>query len=86
VDPVSNKIVITSQNVILWNGRPVTLAALRANLEQSKTFAVEPELQFVPEPQASYDLSAEVLNAIKEARVTKFGFVGNEKYRTSGSD
>ena len=24
VDPVSNKIVITSQNVILWNGRPVT--------------------------------------------------------------
>lgn len=86
VDPVSNKIGITSRNEILWNGRPVTLATLSANLEQSRAFPVEPELQFVPEPQASYELSAKVLNVIRDSKVTKFGFVGNEKYRTFGGD
>ena len=46
--------------------------------------AVEPELQFEPEPLASYDLSAKVLQLIKVSGVTKFGFVGNERYRTFG--
>ena len=41
---------------------------------------VEPELQFQPEAQAAYDLSARVLNIIKASGVTKFGFVGNEQY------
>ena len=45
---------------------------------------VEPELQFEPEPEASYELSAQVLNIIKGSGVTKFGFVGNEKYRVFG--
>jgi biopolymer transport protein ExbD len=44
----------------------------------------EPELQFEPEPEASYDLSAQVLNIIKASGVHKFGFVGNEKYRVFG--
>ena len=30
---------------------------------------------------ASYDLAAKTLNIIKGSGVTKFGFVGNEKYR-----
>ena len=55
-----------------------------ANLQQTLTFAVEPELQFEPEANASYDLSAKVLNIIKGSGVTKFGFVGNEKYRVFG--
>jgi len=41
---------------------------------------VEPELQFEPEENAAYDLSVKVLNVIKGSQVTKFGFVGNEKY------
>jgi biopolymer transport protein ExbD len=44
--------------------------------------AVEPELQFEPEPLASYDITAKVLQIIKQSGVTKFGFVGNERYRT----
>ena len=46
----------------------------------------EPELQFEPEPQASYDLSVKVLQVIKGSGVTKFGFVGNEKYRQFGKE
>ena len=81
VDPVKNKIVLTPANEILWNGAAITPNTLVANLQTSLTFAVEPELQFEPEPSASYDLSAKVLNIIKQSGVTKFGFVGNEKYR-----
>ena len=81
VDPIKNKIVLTPRNEILWNGTPISSGVLVANLETSKNMSVEPELQFEPEAQASYDLSAQVLNIIKVSGVTKFGFVGNEKYR-----
>ena len=84
VDPIKNKIVLTPQNEILWNGDPISQGTLVAHLQESLTFSVEPELQFEPEPQASYDLSAKVLNIIKTSGVTKFGFVGNEKYRVFG--
>ena len=81
VDPVKNKIVLTPDNEILWNGTPITPNTLVANLQTSLTYSVEPELQFEPEANASYDLAAKVLNIIKQSGVTKFGFVGNEKYR-----
>ena len=84
VDPIKNKIVLTPSNQILWNGEPISDNTLVANLQTSLTYAVEPELQFEPEAQASYDLSAKVLNIIKGSGVTKFGFVGNEKYRVFG--
>ena len=84
VDPIKNKIVLTPANEILWNGTPITDNTLVANLQTSLTYSVEPELQFEPEPLASYDLSAQVLNIIKASGVTKFGFVGNEKYRQFG--
>ena len=84
VDPVRNKIVLTPNNEILWNGTAITPNTLVANLQTSLTFSVEPELQFEPEPSASYDLSAKVLNIIKQSGVTKFGFVGNEKYAVFG--
>jgi len=81
VDPIKNKIVLTSDNQILWNGEPISDNLLVTNLQTSLTYAVEPELQFEPEASAGYDLSAKVLNIIKGSGVTKFGFVGNEKYR-----
>ena len=84
VDPIKNKIVLTPDNQILWNGAPITPNVLVANLQTSLSYAVEPELQFEPEPVASYDLSAKVLNIIKQSGVTKFGFVGNEKYAVFG--
>ena len=84
VDPVKNKIVLTPANEILWNGTPIRDSELVANLQTSLAMPVEPELQFEPEATASYDLSAKVLNLIKQSGVTKFGFVGNEKYAVFG--
>jgi biopolymer transport protein ExbD len=85
IDPVKNKIVLTPTDQILWNGTAITPNQLVANLQETLTFAVEPELQFEPEGDASYDLSSHVLNIIKQSGVTKFGFVGNEKYRVFSS-
>jgi len=85
VDPVINKIVLTQNGEILWNSTPISDGELVNNLQVSRTLPVEPELQFEPEANASYDLSAQVLNIIKASGVTKFGFVGNEQYRSFGT-
>ncbi len=84
IDPIKNKVVLTVNDQILWNGTPLTEGELVSTLQQSLTLAVEPELQFEPEPLASYELAARVLNDIKGSGVTKFGFVGNDKYRNFG--
>ncbi|MXP27849.1 biopolymer transporter ExbD [Porphyrobacter algicida] len=84
VEPVKNKLVITQANEILWNGNTINEGQLVTLLQESAAMNPEPELQFQPEALASYDLSAKVLNIIKNSGVTKFGFVGNEQYRNFG--
>lgn len=84
VDPVKNKLVLTQDGQILWNATPISQGQLVTTLQETTTMPVEPELQFEPEALASYDLTAKVLQIIKVSGVTKFGFVGNEKYRVFG--
>jgi len=84
VDPIKNKVVLTGDNKILWNGEEISDGQLLSLLKESLTFAVEPELQFQPEEDAAYDLAAKVLNVIKGSQVTKFGFVGNEQFANFG--
>lgn len=79
---VKNKIVIDPADRVLWNGAPVARNQLAALLQQTRDLPVEPELQFEPDANASYALSAQTLNIIKASGVTKFGFVGNERYRS----
>ena len=86
VDPIINKIVIAQNNDILWNGTPINQGELVNNLQESLRFPVEPELQFEPEALASYDTTAKVLNIIKASGVSKFGFVGNEQFRSFGKE
>jgi biopolymer transport protein ExbD len=84
VDPVKNKLVLTQTDQILWNGTTVDSGQLVTLLAETTRMAVEPELQFEPEALASYDITAKVLQIIKSSGVTKFGFVGNERYRAFG--
>ena len=84
-DPVTNKVVISQGDAILWNGNSVTEAQLNALLVATKRMNPEPQLQFEPEAQARYETSAQVLRQIKLSGVTNFGFVGNERYRRFGS-
>ena len=80
IQPEKNKVVLTRNGEILWNGTALSSGQLVQNLQGTLRMNPEPELQFQPEPDASYDLSAKVLNIIKGSKVTKFGFVGNEQF------
>ena len=83
-NPVKNKVVLTTEGQILWNGDAIDQQQLGAGLAAAMRLKPEPELQFEPEAQASYDLSAKVLRTIKASGATRFGFVGNERYRSFG--
>ena len=80
INPVRNKVVVTESGSVVWNAAPVNGGELVTLLKGTLAMDPEPELQFQPEPEASYDLSSKVLNIIKGSKVTKFGFVGNEQY------
>jgi biopolymer transport protein ExbD len=82
IDPVKNKVVITANGQILWNGEPVQQEQLRQYLELSQQIQPIPELHLQPEPEARYELVDEVLAITKKAHVEKMGFVGNEAYMT----
>ena len=80
IDPVKNKIVVTPQGQVLWNGVPVNLTTLRQYLDLTTTMRPVPELHLQPDAQARYELVDEVLAVAKRAQVTAMGFVGNEAY------
>jgi biopolymer transport protein ExbD len=80
IDPVKNKIVVTPQGQVLWNGVPVSLTILRQYLDLTTTMRPVPELHLQPDAQARYELVDEVLAVCKRAQVTAMGFVGNEAY------
>jgi biopolymer transport protein ExbD len=80
VDPVKNKIVVTPEGAVLWNGEQVDLVRLRQYLDLSQTMTPIPELHLQPDPSARYELVDEVLAVTKRAAVEKMGFVGNEAY------
>ncbi len=80
VDPVKNRVAVLTDGTVTWNGAPVDLVRLRQYLDQSVQMVPEPELQFQPDSEARYEKVDETLAVIKQARVTKLGFVGNEAY------
>ena len=80
IDPIKNKVVVTADGQVLWNGAAVDLQQLRVFLEASQQINPVPELHLQPEPEARYELVDEVLAATKRAKVSKMGFVGNDAY------
>ena len=80
IKPLKNKVLISREGKVIWNDHEVDGPTLVRNLQATLQIKPEPELQFQPDPDASYDVSAQVLNLIKGSKVTKFGFVGNEVY------
>ena len=84
IDPVKNKLFITDDDELLWNGNPITEANLVSLLNDSLALPTEPELQYEPSAQASYEKASKTLDIVMGTGITKFGFVGNERYRVFG--
>jgi len=80
IDPVKNRLTIDAAGTIFWNGSAIDKLVLRQYLDQTVQMTPEPELQFEPDQSTRYVVVDEVLAIIKRAKVTKLGFVGNERY------
>ena len=81
IQPLKNTVGVTNQNVITWNGNPVSMDQLRTYLEVTQQMNPTPELHLQPDATARYELVDEVLAVTKKAHVQKMGFVGNEYYQ-----
>ena len=75
-----NEIVIRRSDAILWNGRALDERALRAQLRFARRMKPQPELHLRPDADARYEVVDRVLATVKQEKVTKVGFVGNEAY------
>lgn len=84
VHETRNRLTVTAQDRILWNGAWVTERELAAVLRRATAMAPEPQLEFAPEGGASYNASARVLQLVKASGATNFGFAGNERHRDFG--
>ena len=86
LNPVQNKIVVTQDGAILWNGEGVTRNQLAIILNRVAAMKPEPTTLFEPDGNAAYQRTAEVLQTVRQTRITKFAFVGNERYRGFDAD
>jgi biopolymer transport protein ExbD len=80
IQPNKNKIIISADGQVLWNGGAVNLVQLRQYLDVTQQMTPIPELHLQPDATARYELVDEVLAVTKRAHVQKMGFVGNEYY------
>ncbi len=81
VNADKNKVSIDPAGIVSFNGQAVDDATLQRLLEQTTTIDPEPELHFQPDPTARYEVVDRVLAVIKQSKVGKLGFIGNEQYR-----
>ena len=77
----TNTITVDAAGQVAWNETAVSMPNLRTTLLRTQRMDPVPELHLLPDPGARYGKVDEVLAEIKRARVSKFGFVGNEAHR-----
>lgn len=81
-DPVTQKLVLTSDGVAHWNGAAMNDNALAAQLRGAAISG--DSLQFQTEGNARYERFDQLIALAKTSGVTKIGFVGNEQFGTWG--
>ena len=80
-DYESVALVVQRSGAVLWNGEAVSPSQLEARLASAGAQAEMPLIRFEPEADASYADSVNVINAVADAKLDKFSFIGNERYR-----
>ena len=79
-NPSSNLLVVKADGSLRWNGMAISRHELTQELAIARQLAPQPELHLQPEPDARHGDVDRVLAIIKREQISKFGFVGNEKY------
>ena len=75
-----NEIRIGRNDAITWNDIPISTENLAYELAATQRMRPLPELHLRPDAEARYEAVDRVLGLIKQERVQKVGFVGNEAY------
>ncbi|MBY6015391.1 biopolymer transporter ExbD [Qipengyuania gaetbuli] len=81
-----NVVTIDAQDRLYWNGVELDRQELLNQLAAAADMREEPLLRFEADAFASYEASAGTIALIKDSGVTRFAFVGNEKYRQFGTN
>ena len=76
-EPAKIQIDISRQDVVSWNGQPVTLAELDHRMQRVALENVQPELHIRADAKSRYALFAAVLASSRRAGVGKVGVLGN---------
>ncbi len=80
-DGQRNLLTIAPDGVARWNGVAASDATLMATLRASEAMRPQPELHLRPDADARYERVDEVLAMTKRAKITRMGFVDNERYQ-----
>jgi biopolymer transport protein ExbD len=76
----SNEIRISRDDAITWNDVSMSMENLGYELAATQRMRPLPELHLRPDAEARYETVDRVLALIKQEKVQKVGFVGNEAY------
>ena len=76
----SNLLTIAADGTLRWNGAVIDRERLRSDLSASRQMVPSPELHLQPDAEARHGEVDEILAIIKREQVSRFGFVGNERY------
>lgn len=85
-DYESVSLVVQQSGAVLWNGETVSNDELTSRLAAAAAQPEMPLIRFEPEANASYEASVHVINAVADAQLDKFAFVGNHQYRHFDAD
>lgn len=74
-DPEHITVSIDSKGEVSWNGQPVDVDALRAQLKAAANQQPQPELHLRGDRKAEYESVLQVMAAAQRAGVEKLGFI-----------
>jgi biopolymer transport protein ExbD len=78
----SNLLVVKADGSLRWNGLLIDQRQLRQILAVTSQLDSPPELHLRPDADAKHGDVDRLLVLIKHEQIRRFGFVGNEQYRS----
>ena len=80
----TNVVTIDPRDQLYWNGEQLTGDELRLQVAAANERAKPATLRFEPNPQASYDTSAQVISLLKQQGTKSFAFAGLAQHKDFG--
>jgi biopolymer transport protein ExbD len=80
IKPEKIQIDIDENNIVYWQGLPVSAAELDADMATVSQQPTQPEVHIRPNKSSSYAVFANVLSTSKRKGLTKMAVIGSEQF------